>query len=156
MKIRFGTLEDIPAFVELARTFQVRTRFKDYTFNPERVSSNLRAAIESPRGLHCFIVAEDSESQPVGCLIGCVERHFFSDQVVASIVQYNLLPEKRMGGAGIKMLTAFKKWAESRGAYELAVGINSGTDLKQMDSFLRKLGFQLTGGNYSMVLGGEK
>lgn len=29
MKIRFGTLEDIPAFVELARTFQARTRFKD-------------------------------------------------------------------------------------------------------------------------------
>lgn len=54
------------------------------------------------------------------------------------------------------MLTAFKKCAESKGAYELAVGINSGTDLKQMDSFLRKLGFQLTGGNYSMVLGGGK
>jgi len=25
-----------------------------------------------------------------------------------------------------------------------------------MDSFLRKLGFQMTGGNYSMVLGGSK
>ena len=44
--------------------------------------------------------------------------------------------------------------AENRGAYELAVGINSGTDLGKMDSFLRKLGFELTGGNYSMGLGG--
>jgi len=61
-----------------------------------------------------------------------------------------------MSGAGLKLLTAFKKWAENRGAYELAVGINSGADLKQMDSFLRKLGFQMTGGNYSMVLGGSK
>jgi N-acetylglutamate synthase-like GNAT family acetyltransferase len=156
MKIRFGTSDDIPAFVELARTFQSRTRFKDYVFNPERVAANLRAAIESPRGTHCFIVAENSAGKPVGCLVGCVERHFFSDQVVASVIQYNLLPENRMGGAGLKLLTAFKKWAENRGAYELAVGINSGTDLAQMDSFLRKLGFQMTGGNYSMVLGGKK
>lgn len=33
MKIRFATLDDIPSFVELARTFQARTRFKDYAFN---------------------------------------------------------------------------------------------------------------------------
>lgn len=155
MKIRFGTLDDVPAFVELARTFQARTRFKDYAFNSERVAANLRAAIENPRGTHCFFVAEDAAGKPVGCLIGCAERHFFSDQIVASVIQYNILPEKRMGGAGLKLLTAFKKWAENRGAYELAVGINSGTDLKQMDSFLRKLGFELTGGNYSMVLGGS-
>lgn len=156
MKIRFGTVEDISAFVELARIFQAQTRFKEYSFNPERVADNLRAAIENPRGIHCFIVAEDAEGKPIGCLVGCADKHFFSDDVVASVVQYNLLPEKRMSGAGLKMLTAFKKWAENRGASELAVGINSGTNLKQMDSFLRKLGFQMTGGNYSMVLGGWK
>jgi len=156
MKIRFATLDDIPSFVELARTFQSHTRFKDYDFNAERVAANLRAAVENPRGTHCFFVAVGSAEQPVGCLIGCAERHFFSDQVVASVIQYNLLPDKRMSGAGLKLLTAFKKWAENRGAYELAVGINSGADLKQMDSFLRKLGFQMTGGNYSMVLGGSK
>ncbi len=153
MKIRFATSNDIPAFVALARAFQATTRFKDYSFNPERVAANLRAAVENPNGTHCFFVAEDSEAQPIGCLIGCAERHFFSDQVVASIIQYNLLPEKRMSGAGLKLLTAFKKWAENRGAYELAVGINSGTDLAQMDSFLRKLGFEMTGGNYSLLLG---
>ncbi|HZW23943.1 MAG TPA: GNAT family N-acetyltransferase [Gallionella sp.] len=153
MKIRFATLDDIPAFVELAPKFQEHTRFRSYEFNPERIAANLRAAIENPRGTHCFFVAEDGEGKPVGCLIGCAERHFFSDQVVASVIQYNLLPENRMGGAGLKLLTAFKKWAENRGAFELAVGINSGTDLQQMDGFLRKLGFQMTGGNYSMILG---
>lgn len=156
MNIRFATLDDIPAFVELARTFQARTRFKHYTFSAERVTANLRAAVENPHGTHCFFVAEDSDAQPIGCLIGCAERHFFSDQVVASVIQYNLLPEKRMSGAGLKLLTAFKKWAENRGVYELAVGINSGIDLQQMDRFLRKLGFQMTGGNYSMVLSGAK
>lgn len=153
MKIRFATLDDIPAFVELSRIFHGLTRFKEYDYNPERVAANLRAIIENPRGTHCFFVAEDSGGKPVGGLIGCMESHFFSDKLVASIIHYDVLPEKRMGGAGLKLLTAFKKWSENRGAFELAVGINSGTNLKQMDSFLRKLGFQMTGGNYSMALG---
>lgn len=152
MKIRFATTEDVPAFVKMARTFHELTRFRVYDYNPERVAANLLAVIENPRGTHCFFVAADEAGIPVGGLIGCVESHFFSDKLVASVIHYDVLPEKRMGGAGLKLLTAFKKWAENRGAYELAVGINSGTDLKQMDSFLRKLGFQLTGGNYSMML----
>lgn len=152
MKIRFATLDDIPAFVELTPRFLSHTRFLSYEYNPERIATNLRAVIENTHGTHCFFVAEDADSNPVGCLIGCTERHFFSDQVVASVIHYDVLPEKRMGGAALKLLTAFKKWAENRSAFELAVGINSGTDLKQMDSFLRKLGFQMTGGNYSMTL----
>lgn len=155
MKIRFATMEDIPAIVELVPKFQANTRFRSYDFNPQRVRDNLRVAIENPRGTHCVFVVENAEGEPVGGLIGCVEKHFFTDQMVASVIQYNLLPENRMGGAGIKLLTAFKKWAENRGAFELAVGITSGTDLKQMDRFLRKLGFQMTGGNYSMALSPE-
>lgn len=36
--------------------------------------------------------------------------------------------------------------------FEISAGVNSGTDLDRMDSFLRKLGFQLTGGNYSLLM----
>jgi hypothetical protein len=57
-----------------------------------------------------------------------------------------------MGGAALKLLTAFKKWAENRGAFEISAGVNSGTDLDRMDRFLRKLGFQHTGGNYSLLM----
>ena len=156
MKIRFATQEDIPTLVEMGRTFHKLTRFRVYDYNAEQVAANLRAVVENPHGAHCFFVAMDETGATVGGLIGCVESHFFSDKLVASVIHYDVLPEKRMGGAGLKLLTAFKKWAENRDAYELAVGINSGTNLPQMDSFLRKLGFQQTGGNYSMVLGGEK
>lgn len=152
MKIRFATMDDIPTFVEMGRTFHSTTRFHVYDYNAERLAANLRAVIENKQKTHCFFVAEDSQGEAIGCLVGCIESHFFSDKLVASIIHYDVLREKRMGGAGLKLLTAFRKWAENRGGFELSVGINSGTDLKQMDSFLRKLGFQLTGGNYSMVM----
>ena len=153
MKIRFATLNDIPACVELGRRMHSLTRFAAYDFNAERVAQNLRAVIESGqngKGTHCFFVAEDGAGQFVGALIGCVERHFFSDLSVASVIHYDVLPERRMSGAGLRLLTAFRKWAENRGVFELAVGVNSGVELEKMDRFLTRLGFQQTGGNYAM------
>ncbi|MHB1238746.1 MAG: ABC transporter transmembrane domain-containing protein, partial [Gallionella sp.] len=93
----------------------------------------------------------------VGLLIGCLERHIFSDeQIVASLIHYDVLAGKRMGGAGLRLLSAFRTWAENRGAFELNAGISSGTDLVKLDRFMRKLGFQQTGGNYSLMLGIQK
>lgn len=155
MKIRFATLDDVPTFVELGRTFHAMTRFRVYDYNPDRVAAQLRAAIEvgqERNRTHCFLVAEDSAGTPIGGLVGCVERHFFSDQVVASVIHYDVLPEKRMGGAGLRLLSAFRAWAENRGAVELNAGVNSGTDLEKLDRFLCKLGFVQTGGNYSLSL----
>jgi GNAT superfamily N-acetyltransferase len=157
MKIRFATLDDVPAFVELGRRFHAMTRFAEYDYNTERVAQQLRAVIEvgqSRHGTHCFFVAESTQGEAVGGLIGCIERHFFSDMPIASIVHYDVLPERRMGGAGLRLLTAFRKWAENRGAIEINAGVNSGIDLDKMDRFLRKLGFEQTGGNYALVLGG--
>lgn len=156
MKIRFATLADVPACIEGGRRMHAMTRFATYDYNAERVAQNLHAVIETgqnAKGSHCFLVAEDAEGQIIGALIGCVERHFFSDLLVASVIHYDVLPDKRMGGAGLKLLTAFRKWAENRGAFELSAGINSGVEVERMDRFLKRLGFRLTGGNYSLRLG---
>lgn len=154
MKIRFATLNDIPACIEGGRRMHALTRFSAYDYNAERVAQNLRAVIETghAKGTHCFLVAEDNAGQIIGALIGCVERHFFSDLLVASVIHYDVLPDRRMGGAGLKLLTAYRKWAENRGVFELAVGINSGVELEKMDRFLSRLGFRRTGGNYSLSL----
>lgn len=159
MKIRFATLNDVAACVELGRRMHSVTRFAAYDFNAERVAQNLQAIIEigqNEKRTHCFFVAEDADGAIIGALIGCVERHFFSDLLVASVVQYEVLPEKRMGGAGLRLLSAFRKWAENRGVFELSVGINSGVEIEKMDRFLKRLGLRLTGGNYSLRLASQE
>jgi len=155
MKIRLATLSDIPAGVELGRRMHAVTRFAAYDYDGERVARNLRGFIEigqNGKGSHCFFVAADSAGQMVGVLLGCVERHFFSDLPVASVIHYDVLPERRMSGAGLRLLTAFRMWAENRGVFELSVGVNSGVEIEKMDRFLTRLGFARTGGNYSMGL----
>jgi len=131
------------------------TRFAAYDYNAERTAQNLRAVIETGQNAHkthCFLVAEDQTGQIIGALIGCMERHFFSDLPVASVIHYDVLPERRMGGAGFKLLTAFRQWAQNRGAFELSVGVNSGVDVDKTNNFLTRLGFAQTGGNYALVL----
>lgn len=155
MKIRFATLNDVPACIELGRRMHAITRFAAYDYNAERLAQNLRAVIEigqNAHKTHAFFVVEDPAGQIVGALIGGVERHFFSDLLVASVIHYDVLPERRMGGAGLKLLAAFRKWAENRGVFELSVGINSGIELEKMDRFLKRLGFRQTGGNYALSL----
>lgn len=156
MKVRFATHDDIPAFVELGRAFVAQTRFGAFDYNAERVAANLRAVIESRAGSHCFLVAESSTGQSVGGLIGCIEAHIFSERPVASVIQYAVLPGRRMGGAGLRLLVAFRQWAENRGAGELNAGVNSGAHLEKTDRFLRKLGFRCTGGNYALALRGSR
>lgn len=153
MKIRFATQQDVPVFVELGRRFHAMTRFRVYDYDSRRMTESLNAVVRNPRGSHCFFVAEDSTGEAIGALVGCIEQHFFSSQLVASVIHYDVLPEKRMGGAGVRLLMAFKQWAQNRGAVELNAGVNSGTDLEKLDRFLRRMGFHMTGGNYSLMLG---
>lgn len=155
MTIRFATMNDIPIMVELGEYFHSITRFRSYDYNRERVTTQLRAVIEAgqeKRGTHCCLLAEDSKGQVIGGVIGCVERHFFSDRLVASIIHYDVLPERRMSGAGLRLMSAFRTWAENRGAVELSAGVNSGTHIDKTDKFLRRLGFVQTGGNYALAL----
>lgn len=152
MKIRFARPSDVPAFVQAGSRVHGATRFQSFNYDMERVAQSLRAIIANPAGPHCFIVAVDEGETPIGWLIGCVERHFFSGQLVASVINYGVLPERRMGGAGLRLLTAFRRWAQNREAVELCAGVNSGTDLERVDRFLRRLGFKFTGGNYSLML----
>lgn len=152
MKIRFATIDDIPVFIELGKQVHSTTRFKDIGYNETRMAQQLRAVIDNPKGTHCFFVAENDKKEPLGWLIGCIESHLFSEVPIASVINYGVVPNKRMSGAGLRLLTAFRKWAENRGAVELNAGVNSGIELDKMDRFLRKLGFKLTGGNYSLSL----
>jgi len=106
--IRFATVDDIPAFVEVGR--------------------------------------------PVGWIIGTMERQFYSDLPVASVIHFGVVPGRRMSGVGLRLLMAFRQWAKNRGAFELNAGVSSGVEMDRMGRFFKRLGFRLTGGNYAMML----
>lgn len=155
MSIRFATLADIPACVGIGQQVHATTRFAALPYDAHRVAQQLRDLIaigQNQRHTHALLLADNRAGQVVGGLVACLERPLFSPLPVATVAQYLVLPQHRMGGAGLRLLTAFRAWAQQRGAVELHVGINSGTDIARLDRFLRRLGFQPTGGNYAWAM----
>lgn len=148
MPIRFATVADIPALVALGKRMHAITRFKRFTYHEERVTKALHDAFERGNGRYVCFVAEGSGGQVAGALLAVLERQIFSELLTASVMHYDVLPEKRMGGYGVRLLKAFETWAANRKVAEIAFGVNSGADADAVGRFASKMGFEKVGENF--------
>lgn len=153
MPIKHAELEDIPDLVEMAKRMHALTRFKDIKFNEARIIRTFQEVIERGQGRYLALVAIGSGRHVVGGLIGVLERHIFSDHIVASVMQIVVVPEARMGGYGLRLIRAFEKWGRNRGAAEVAFGVNSGNDVDTLHRFATRMGYTAVGANFSLSLG---
>jgi GNAT superfamily N-acetyltransferase len=158
MSIRFATPQDIPALVEGRRMHQL-TRFKKFDYQGDKVAASFAQVIANSntqgQQKYVFLVADDSQGAIVGALLAVLEKHIFSDQLTASIMHYDVLPEKRMGGYGVRLMKAFEQWRKNRKVVEIGFGINSVShtdELARLASFACKLGYGKVGENYVRTL----
>lgn len=153
MPIRFATVQDLPALVEVGRRMHALTRFKAFDFDAARVELGLRQLLENGQNKYVCLLAQDTAGQVVGALIAVLEQHMFSAQLTASVMHYDVLPEKRMGGHGVRLLKAFEQWCKNRKVVEINLGINSLTEMDSVGQFVRKMGYSKTGENFVLALG---
>jgi GNAT superfamily N-acetyltransferase len=150
MPIRFAQREDIPALVEGGAKMHQLTRFKSQPYNAQKVAQTFADLINPGAATkYVFLVAENSEKKIVGALIGLVEQQIFSDGWTASVMHFDVLPQARMGGYGVRLLKAFEQWAKNRNAIEITLGVNSGVDTESIGSFIQKMGYIKVGENYA-------
>jgi GNAT superfamily N-acetyltransferase len=148
MAIRFASIDDVPALVALGERMHTLTRFRTLDYKPQKVAQALTNAITKGQHKYVFFVATGAESKVVGGLLGVLEQHIFSDQLTASVVHFDVLPEARMGGHGVRLLKAFEAWCANRQVVEISFGINSGEHLDTLGRFAMRMGYQKTGENY--------
>jgi len=113
----------IPGLVELGRRMHAITRFKEFPFDGDRVARALNAALTAGTGKYVCFVAEGRGGVVAGCLLAVVERHIFSELLTVSVMHYDVLPEYRMGGYGLRLMRALEAWARNREVHEIAFGI---------------------------------
>jgi GNAT superfamily N-acetyltransferase len=150
-KIRFAQTQDIPQLVEGGSRMHLLTRFRDLSFDPQKVAQAFADIIDQGQPKYGFFVAENSQGAIVGALIGVAEQHIFSDAIVASVMHYDVLPEARMGGYGLRLMRAFEQWAKNRQVVEINFGVNSVNneeELIPLRSFALRLGYRKTGESY--------
>lgn len=152
MKVRDMTSGDIEALTRMGKAFHHQTRFAAWEYDADRVSRALCQILAKgvPEQSHCAFVAVDDNLEICGLLIGQIEHQIFSGLQVAEALVYYVWPERRMSGAGFKLIHCYRRWAEQQGAFEVNVAITSGDQLDRTDHFLRRMGYEHTGGNYSL------
>jgi GNAT superfamily N-acetyltransferase len=152
MPIRFATLADVPALVSAGRVMHEHTRFKAFDYDAARVTASLQQLIQKGQHKYVLMVAEDSHQQLVGALSAVLETHIFSHQLIASVMHYEVLPDKRMGGYAVRLLKAFEQWCKNRKVFEINLGINSLTAAQAeqdlVGRFVQKMGYAQVGGNF--------
>lgn len=148
MPIRFATVADIPALVEGGKRMHALTRFRTQPYIEAKVAKAFESLIAQGQGKYVYLVAEDGDKRVVGALIGVLEQQIFSDAWTASVMHYDVLPEARMGGYGVRLLKAFERWAANRKVIEVSLGVNSGEELERLAHFAFRMGYTKVGENY--------
>lgn len=111
----------------------------------------LQAAFAENSGRYVCFVALDSEERVAGGLLATLERHIFSPQITASIMHFDVLPEKRSAGYALRLIKAFEAWCKNREVAEINFGINSVDDaqeLARLGRFAMRLGYRKIGESY--------
>lgn len=77
---------------------------------------------------------------------------FFSDVVLAQELAFYVHPASRGGPAALKLLVAYRQWAEKQRAVEINVTMSSAIDIRGFDRLMGKLGFTCCGSNFTLQL----
>jgi GNAT superfamily N-acetyltransferase len=154
VKLRFAIAEDVPRIVELGRMMREESRFVAMPYAEEKLSRNLYGllGLQNNQQTHCCLVATNEANEIIGCLIGALEEFFFTNAKSANSILLWVTPRYRGSSAAVKLIGAFRDWANMRSADELCIAVASGVTIRRTDRFLRRLGFVQTGGNYMMPL----
>lgn len=158
-KIRFATVDDIPAMVDLGKAIHAETRLARFPFNPKRLTTQFESILSPPRSDFCVLVAEKETRGLVGGFWGQISQYYFSDALVATDYMFFVVPDLRGTPVAVRLIHAFRQWATNRGADEVCINMTTGIDIERFDRFLRHMGFTYTGGNYSQWIahdGGAK
>lgn len=153
MRIEWLAEHTVEEALALFREMHVESRFNDIPIDETRLRQAVEGSVNDQTGRIFFALARSDAGEAVGLLFGRVERPFFTREIFASDNAVFVSPPHRGTGAALKLLRAFRLWAEKRGAAEVHVSQTVGVDMKGFDRLMRRAGFSLVGGNYALRLG---
>lgn len=140
----------------LARAAHDESRLSYITFAPHKVEAIVKRAVADPKR-HGILFCSD-RGAPVGaayCTIG--EYHIGVGTLVTTIHNINVLPEVRRkltgGRVALGLMRGIETWSQARNAKEIFFHVTSDVDLARTHKFIKRLGYQFTGGSYAKRIG---
>lgn len=151
-RVRPAEEADIEELLELTRKIVPTTRWAGDSIDAQKFRSKCLRFLADGSGHRCALLWERTDlpagQRIQGVMVGQVQDFFWCNRRQASVMVFAIKPEARGGSGALKMLTAFRLWAEKRGAHEMAIGVGSGDRPKTTGAILSRMGFSWIGGNY--------
>lgn len=151
MKIHLSELTDIDDIMALGARMHQESRFRIYPAHVDKSRASIEKLINNPL-VGCVLLARNHAGIAVGMLAGYVVDYFFSDALVAQDSYFFVAPEYRGSSAALKLLIAFRRWAENRNASELCINMSVDVDQERFNRFMTHLGFRNCGSNFTTPL----
>jgi len=149
------TEADVDATWPLMLAMHNESRFAAYRPNKSYWIEYLREHGLGDPNRYGMILAE-VRGEPVGFLGCAVSRMLYCEERMASNLVFYVTRECRkslLGGrVALKLLEAYRRWAQNRRAVELHVHVTAGMEIARADKFLQRAGFRQIGGNYLAML----
>mgnify|MGYP001163923650 FL=1 len=143
MKVRYAKKSDIKIGVTLGAVMWAESSFISSDFSKEKLYKWADALIDDENGF--VAVAVDDNDILFGMYLGCIEQHFFGNDIYARDYLWFVEPTKRGGMAAVKLVKKFEEWAKERGATELRPGISTGIYMDKTKGLYERLGYEHVG-----------
>lgn len=129
----------IDDMLNLCEEMHAETLYKTMRYDRSTMRKTIEYLIERDQ----FVHYED------GCvMLGTASQTFFGPDIVASDVLMYVSKDKRGKGLAKRALSAFKSWAESKGAKMINVGQTTGVTGQEFNALAEILGFSVIGKVY--------
>ena len=151
MKIRLANDKDIDALMVLGSAMHQESRFARYPMNEEKVRQSIEVMLKEPKA-NGILLAEHDSAGLVGMLAVCVQPLFFADALIAQDRWYYVAKEHRGSAAALKLLVAFRRWAENRQARELNINMSVDIEQAKFNKFMIHMDFKSCGSNFVLPL----
>ncbi len=151
MKIRLANASDLEAMISLGRQMHQESRFAHYALNESKLRQLVLQLLEEPK-INAILLAETERDGIVGMLAVSLIPLFFTDVFVAQDRWYYVAKNHRGSSAGLKLLMAFRKWAENRQAREMNINMSVDIDQAKFHKFMTHMNFKSCGSNFVLPL----
>ncbi len=151
VRIRLAGPEDSSTVLALGERMYAESRFACYPMNRAKTSAAIEMLI-SNASAGCVLLAEHARHGAIGMLAGYVTDYFFADVRVAQDKWFYVLPAHRGSSAALKLMIAFRRWAENRQASELCIAMSVDIEQERFARFMRHLSFRSCGSNFVLSL----
>lgn len=143
--VRNMLAKDIDTVAAMYQELHVTSAYSKLRWNQRKALNFLQVCVANP---DIFAVVTETKGRITGFMLAMVQEHWLADGAMASDLTLYVEPGKRGGIAAVRLIKAYKCWAESKKVVYTNLGVSTGIEIERTGALYEKMGFGCVGSNH--------